>query len=63
MPVNAVLIRALLQFYLYYGDNFKMTVIPGSGKLMNLFEVAHDTRPFLMALQPGPSPGINSAPT
>ena len=23
MPVNVMLIRALLQFYLYYGDNFK----------------------------------------
>lgn len=24
MPVNALLIRALLSFYLYYGDNFKI---------------------------------------
>jgi len=24
MPVNAMIIRALLQFYLYYGDNFKV---------------------------------------
>ena len=42
MPVNAVLIRALLQFYLYYGDNFKIECPTGSGKLMNLFEVAHE---------------------
>ena len=40
MPVNALLIRALLQFYLYYGDNFKIECPTGSGKLMNLFEVA-----------------------
>jgi hypothetical protein len=40
MPVNALLIRALLSFYLYYGDNFKIECPTGSGKLMNLFEVA-----------------------
>jgi hypothetical protein len=40
MPVNAVLIRALLNFYLYYGDSFKVECPTGSGKMMNLFEVA-----------------------
>ena len=52
MPVNALLIRALLSFYLYYGDNFKIECPTGSGKMMNLFEVARDianrlTRIFL----------------
>jgi hypothetical protein len=28
MPVNVLLIRALLQFYLYYCDNFKTSVQP-----------------------------------
>ncbi|HEY2120570.1 MAG TPA: hypothetical protein VGH37_15375 [Candidatus Acidoferrum sp.] len=42
MPVNAVLIRSLLSFYLYYGDNFRIECPTGSGKLMNLFEVAHE---------------------
>jgi hypothetical protein len=42
MPVNAVLIRSLLSFYLYYGDNFKIECPTGSGKLMNLFEVARE---------------------
>ena len=42
MPVNAVLIRALLSFYLFYGDKFKIECPTGSGKLMNLFEVAHE---------------------
>jgi hypothetical protein len=42
MPVNAVLIRALLSFYLYHGDNFKIECPTGSGKLMNLFEVARE---------------------
>jgi hypothetical protein len=52
MPVNAMIIRALLQFYLYYGDNFKIECPTGSGKMMNLFEVAKEisdrlTRIFL----------------
>jgi hypothetical protein len=52
MPMNVLLIRALLQFYLYYGGNFKIECPTGSGNLMNLFEVARDisdrlTRMFL----------------
>jgi hypothetical protein len=42
MPVNALLIRGLLSFYLYYGDNFKVECPTGSGRLMNLFEVARE---------------------
>jgi hypothetical protein len=42
MPVNGLIVRALLQFYLYYGDNFKVECPTGSGKLMNLFEVARE---------------------
>ncbi|MGE3152261.1 MAG: glucosidase [Nitrospiraceae bacterium] len=52
MPVNALIIRALLAYYLYYGDNFKIECPTGSGRMMNLFEVAKDiadrlTRMFL----------------
>jgi hypothetical protein len=52
MPVNALIIRALLNFYLYYGDNFKIECPTGSGKMMNLFEVSKEisdrlTRIFL----------------
>ena len=52
MPVNALLIRSLLSFYLYYGDNFKIECPTGSGNRMNLFEVAKEisnrlTRIFL----------------
>jgi hypothetical protein len=52
MPVNVILIRALLSFYLYYGDSFKIECPTGSGHLMNLFEVAKEisdrlTRLFL----------------
>jgi hypothetical protein len=42
MPVNVVLIRALLNFYLYYGDSFKIECPTGSGHVMNLFEVAKE---------------------
>ena len=52
MPVNVLLIRALLQYYLYYGDNFRIECPTGSGNSMNLFEVAREianrlTRIFL----------------
>ena len=42
MPVNALILRALLNFYLYYGDTFKIECPTGSGRLMNLFEVAQE---------------------
>jgi len=42
MPVNALIIRSLLNFYLYYGDNFKIECPTGSGKMMNLFEVSKE---------------------
>jgi len=52
MPVNALLIRALMSFYLYYGDSFKIEFPTGSGRMMNLFEVSREianrlTRIFL----------------
>ncbi len=42
MPVNVLIIRALLNFYAYYGDNFKIECPTGSGKGMNLFEVSKE---------------------
>jgi hypothetical protein len=42
MPVNVMIIRALMNFYMYYGDNFKIECPTGSGKLMNLFEVSSE---------------------
>jgi hypothetical protein len=41
-PMNALLIRALLQFYLYYGDSFTIECPTGSGNRMNLFEVSQE---------------------
>ncbi len=42
MPVNTLLVRALINFYLFYGDNFKVECPTGSGRQMNLFEVARE---------------------
>ena len=42
MPVNVLLIRALLHFYLFYGDGFRVECPTGSGRQMNLFEVARE---------------------
>ena len=42
MPVNILILRALLSFYLYYGDSFKIECPTGSGKLMILFEVSKE---------------------
>jgi hypothetical protein len=52
MPVNALIIRALLQYFSYYGESFKVECPTGSGRLMTLYEVAREiaarlTRIFL----------------
>jgi hypothetical protein len=41
-PLNLLILRAIHQFYLYYGDDFKVECPTGSGKLMTLFEVAQE---------------------
>ena len=41
-PMNALLIRALLQLYSYYGDGFTVECPSGSGKQMNLFQVSEE---------------------
>jgi hypothetical protein len=42
MPVNLLVISALIQYYLYYGDEFKVECPTGSGNNMTLFEVAQE---------------------
>jgi hypothetical protein len=42
IPVNALIIRALLQYYLYYGDDFTVECPTGSGVRMNLYQVAEE---------------------
>jgi hypothetical protein len=42
IPVNALLIRALLNLYQFYGNDFKVECPTGSGKQLTLFEVAKE---------------------
>jgi Mannosylglycerate hydrolase MGH1-like glycoside hydrolase domain len=42
MPVNALIIRALLQYYFYYGDAFLVECPTGSGRKMTLYQVAEE---------------------
>jgi hypothetical protein len=42
LPVNALILRALMEFYLYYGDNFKVECPTGSGRMMNFYEVTSE---------------------
>jgi hypothetical protein len=42
MPVNGLIIRALLQYYMYYGDDFTVECPTGSGRRMNLYQVAEE---------------------
>jgi hypothetical protein len=52
MPVNALIIRALLQLYVYHGDGFTVECPTGSGRHLTLYQVAEEigqrlTRIFL----------------
>jgi hypothetical protein len=42
MPVNALIVRALVNLYSFYGDEFKVQCPSGSGQYMTLFEVANE---------------------
>jgi hypothetical protein len=42
MPVNALIIRGILLMYPFYGPEFKVECPTGSGKYLNLFEVAQE---------------------
>jgi hypothetical protein len=42
MPVNALIIRGLLNLYSFFGDEFKVQCPTGSGRFMTLFEVAKE---------------------
>jgi hypothetical protein len=42
MPVNTLIVRALLNLYAFYGDDFTVECPTGSGRQMNLFQVAEE---------------------
>jgi mannosylglycerate hydrolase MGH1-like protein len=49
-PINVLIIRALMQFYVYYGDRFKIECPTGSGNMMNLFDVSKEIANRLMKI-------------
>jgi hypothetical protein len=50
MPVNVLIIRALLQYHEYYGNDFTIECPTGSGRQMNLFQVADELSRRLTAI-------------
>jgi hypothetical protein len=42
MPVNALVVRALMQYYAYYGNDFVVECPTGSGRWLNLYQVAEE---------------------
>jgi hypothetical protein len=42
MPVNGLILRALVQLYAYYGEEFKVECPTGSGRYLNLYQVAQE---------------------
>jgi hypothetical protein len=42
MPVNALIVRALLQYYAYYGNEFTIECPTGSGQHLTLYQVAEE---------------------
>ena len=66
MPVNMLIVRALLQYHLYYGNAFTIECPTGSGKQMNLYEVAQEIGRRLSSIflkdEQGKRPVHGSAP-
>ncbi|MET0541922.1 MAG: glucosidase, partial [Variovorax sp.] len=64
MPINFLLYTSLLRLYAYHGDDFQVECPTGSGRMMNLLEVAQDlggrlTRTFLRSASGGrPADGV-----
>ena len=49
-PTNLLIIRALLQHYAYYGDDFTVECPTGSGNQMTLFEVSQELSRRLISI-------------
>ncbi len=41
-PMNILIVRALMQLYSYYGDEFRVECPTGSGQYMNLYQAAQE---------------------
>src|SRR4029079_4716418 len=49
-PINALIVRGLLNLYAYYGDEFKVECPTGSGQHMTLYQVAEELANRLSAI-------------
>ena len=49
MPINVLIIRALMNLYGFFGDEFKVQCPTGSGRYMTLYEVAEEIERRLAA--------------
>ena len=49
MPVNTIIVRALVSLYRFYGDDFKVQCPTGSGNYMTLYAVAEEIQRRLAA--------------
>jgi hypothetical protein len=50
VPINALIIRALLQLYTFYGDEFRVECPTGSKQYMTLYQVAQELTNRLAAI-------------
>jgi hypothetical protein len=50
MPVNTLILRALLQYYMYFGDDFTIECPTGSGRQMTLYQVAEEINRRLVSI-------------
>jgi Glycosyl hydrolase family 63 C-terminal domain len=49
-PINLLIVRGLLHYYMYYGDDFTIECPTGSGRQMTLFEVAREIAERLISI-------------
>ena len=50
MPVNVLILRALLNLYTFYGDEFKVECPTRSGNYLTLFQVAEELKKRLVGI-------------
>jgi hypothetical protein len=50
LPVNFLILRALVNYYAYYGDSLVVECPTGSGRRMNLYQVAEELARRLVAI-------------
>jgi hypothetical protein len=49
-PLNILIVRSLLDYYRFFGDDFRVECPTGSGRLMTLFEVARELSSRLVSI-------------